>query len=318
MNKLVLLLVALVSLQTSAAELVERVIAVVNNEPVLESDITELNHKMKTPALLVKYLLPDNPNAPILETRAAKLDYLIGEKIIESEVKRLNLTITSDKVEQEIRDLAKRNNISVDELYTQIKSEGLSKADYQAVMKGNLERESLMQQEVLSKIRITDEDALAEYLRSHPDARVSVDEFTVAHIFFSPKKGGPEEAKKRAEVVLSKIRAGEKFDALAEQNSEDPNFSSGGLLGTFKSGEFIKEIESAITPLSPGQINPNVIQSRNGFHIVKLISKKVSSDPRFEKDKAAIRARLMEQAAQRQFRIWLQSKREDSFVKINK
>lgn len=315
MNRFVFFVALFFSL-ISSAETVERVVAVVNTEPILESDFKLLRARAKTPIFLNRYLLKEGATS-LATDRASLLNYLIGEKLVESEIKRLNLTVTSEKVAQEIREIAKRHRMSVDELYGQIRSEGLSRAEYQATMKDNLEHQSLVEQEVVSKIRISDEDALAEYLRRKPNAKVSIDEFTVSHIFFSPKKGGPGEARARAEAALSKLAAGENFEKLAEQLSEDPNFSAGGLLGTFKSGEFLKEIESAISSLSAGQTS-RVVRSRIGYHIVKLIGKKLGSDPAFEREKGAIKARLMDQAVQRQFRLWLQARKDDSFIRINK
>lgn len=315
MNKLLSLVVFLPLI--ASAEVVERLVAIVNTEAVLESDFKLLREKAKNPLRLNKYLLPSDPNLILKGDRQAMTDYLVGEKIVESEIRRLNLSVTSEKVEQEVRQIAQRNQMSIDELYAQIHREGLSKAEYQSAMKENIEQQNLLEQEIISRIRITDDDALAEYLKSHPESRVSIDEFTVSHIFFSPKKGGPEAALQRAEDVMKRLAAGENFETLAEQFSEDPNFSAGGMLGTFKSGEFLKEIETAIAPLSPGQTT-RIVKSRLGFHIVKLIDKKITADPRFEKEKNAIKARLMDAAVARQFRIWLQTKKEDAFVRINK
>lgn len=315
MNKLLSLVVFLPLI--ASAEVVERLVAIVNTEAVLESDFKLLREKAKNPLRLNKYLLPSDPNLILKGDRQAMTDYLVGEKIVESEIRRLNLSVTSEKVEQEVRQIAQRNQMSIDELYAQIHREGLSKAEYQSAMKENIEQQNLLEQEIISRIRITDDDALAQYLKSHPESRLSIDEFTVSHIFFSPKKGGPEAALQRAEDVMKRLAAGENFETLAEQFSEDPNFSAGGMLGTFKSGEFLKEIETAIAPLSPGQTT-RIVKSRLGFHIVKLIDKKITADPRFEKEKNAIKARLMDAAVARQFRIWLQTKKEDAFVRINK
>lgn len=300
----------------ASAEVVERVAAIVNSEAILESDFTALKKKSSKSDFLYPFLVQDNFDRLKKGDRQASLDYLIGEKILESEIKRLNLNVTYAKVEQEIATIAKRANLSPDALYREIQKEGLSKSEYQTLMKENLERQALLEQEIISRIRVTDEDALGEYLRQNPQAQVTVDEFTVAHIFFDPKKGGADAAYNRASDVLTRLNRGGNFELLAQQFSEDPNFTSGGLLGTFKSGEFLKEIEDSIASLSAGQTS-RVVKSRIGFHIVKLISKKVAPDPRFQREKDRIKARLIEQAIHRQFRVWLQAKRDEAFVRIN-
>ena len=204
-----------------------------------------------------------------------------------SEIKRLNHNVTMERVDQEIRDMAKKNNVSVNEIMAAFKAQGISTSEYQVFLKEKIEKQALIESEIISKLRISDDDALAEYLKKNPENKSSVNEFTISHIFFNPKKGGAEAALSRAQAIVTKLRAGENFETLAEQNSEDSNFTSGGLLGTFKSGEFLKELEASIQDLGPGQTSP-VVKSRMGFHIVKLLNKKLTTDPKFEKEKAVL------------------------------
>lgn len=310
------LLLSLLMTAPVHAEVVEKTVAIVNNELVLESDFKDLENRVGKPGLIDDTLLFDKPVSSLKGNRKAELDYLINEKILSSEVKRLNLNVTNDRVESEIRDLAKRNGVPEAELPAIIRSQGMSFEDYKVFLKNSIEKKSLMDSEIISKLRISDEDALNEYLKTNPNNRPSIDEFSVAHIFFSPKKGGADAALKRAETTLGKLRSGESFDTLAQQYSEDPNFSSGGSLGTFKSGEFLPEIEESISNLKVGETTP-VVKSRMGYHIVKLTGKKLTPDPKFEKAKDAIKARLLEISFKRQLKNWLQTKRDESFVRIN-
>lgn len=318
MTRFLLLFLTALLTSTAHAQVVDRIVAVVNNEPILESDVTLLRDRAKRPFLLFELLLENDPQNLTKGDRKNLLDYLVGEKVLQSEIKRLGLDVSLDKVEQEIRDIARRNNVSVNEIYSSFKQEGLSVSEYQELMRSKMERDALLGQEVISKIRISDDDALAEYMRRHPDARLAVNEFTVAHIFFDPKKaGGAEAAYNRAQDALSKLRDGENFETLAEKVSEDSNFSPGGVLGTFKAGEFLKEIEDRVSSLSAGEVSTVVVQSRIGFHIVKVISKKLAPDPRFAREKENIRRQLENQAIRRQFRVWLQAKKDDSFIRMN-
>jgi peptidyl-prolyl cis-trans isomerase SurA len=318
MKKFLFLLFTLVILTpfSSRAEVVERIVAVVNNEIVLLSDFKVLQNKLKTPALIDEALLGDKTMEALAKDRKVQLDYLINEKIMESEIKRLNHTVTMERVDQEIRDMAKKNNVTVNDILAAFKAQGISPAEYQAFLKEKIEKQALIEAEVISKLRISDDDALSEYLKKNPANKSTVNEFTIAHIFFNPKKGGSEAAYKRAEGVLQKLRSGENFETLAEQNSEDPNFTAGGLLGTFKSGEFLSEIEESIQNMTAGQTS-GIVKSRLGFHIVKLLGKKLTADPKFEREKEKIKSGLFEQNFKRQMKNWLSSKREEAFIRIN-
>jgi peptidyl-prolyl cis-trans isomerase SurA len=300
----------------AALEKVEGIVAIVNTEVITESDLRAFSKKVDHNGIVDDLLLMGRSASELKGNRSAQLDYLINEKLLESEVKRLNLSVTIERVEQELRDIAKKNGISRADLNQAIKAQGLSFSEYQDFIKNRLERQSLVEQEITSKIRVSDEDVLAEYTRIHPDTETGVYEYTVAHILFNPRKGGPQAAEERAHAVLGKLKAGETFEALAEQNSEDPNFANGGLLGTFKAGEFAKEMEQAVSKLSPGETT-GLVRSRAGFHILKLLSKRVIQDPRYEKEKEKIRSQLFERAFQKQIRTWIEQKREESFVRVN-
>lgn len=300
----------------SSAEIVEKIVATVNSEVVLLSDFSILQTKIKKRALLDENLIPEPPSDFFKGDRTSLLNYLINERLLDSEVKRLNLSVTDAKVDQEIKDIAKRNRITADDVLQAVKSEGVTVDEYKSSLKTRLERQSLIESEVISKLRISDEDALSEYMRKNPHQKLSINEFSLAHIFFNPRKDGAQAAIKRAELVLSKLRSGENFEVLADQHSEDPNYSKGGFLGSFKSGEFLPEVEDVVSLLSPGQTS-EIVKSKMGFHIVKLISKNLSTDPKFEREKEKIKSQIFEETFRRQLRLWLQMKRDDAFLKIN-
>lgn len=310
------ILVALLLSGSANAVVVEKTVAIVNSEVVLESDFKKLEERAEKPGMVDDALLFNTSISDLKKSRQAQLNYLINEKILESEIKRLNLSVTSDRVDQELQEMAKRNNVDPSELARIIKSQGISLPEYREFLKNNIEKKSLMDTEIISKLRVSDEDALNEYIKANPNSSSSIDEFSVSHIFFDPKKGGAEAALKRAEATLSKLRSGQNFETLAQQYSEDPNFSAGGSLGTFKSGEFLPEIESSISTIKVGETTP-VVKSRMGYHIVKLTNKKITTDPKFARSKDAIKARLLEASFKRQLKQWLQSKRDESFIRIN-
>jgi peptidyl-prolyl cis-trans isomerase SurA len=300
----------------AASEVVDRIVAVISNEVVTESDVKAFSKRVNSKAMIDDLLLFGQKPESLRGNRKAQLEYLINERILNSEIKRLNLSVTIERVEQEIREIAKRNGASRAELLSAIKAQGMTTSDYQDFIKTRIERQSLIEQEISSKIRVSDEDVSAQFIRIHPQAEAGIYEYTLAHILFNPRKGGLAAAKERAETVLKRLRAGESFDSLAEQNSEDPNFANGGALGTFKAGEFSKEMEAAVQSLGLGDIS-NVVQTKAGLHILKVTGKTLIADPRFEKEKEKIRAQLFEASFQKHFKNWLESKREESFVRIN-
>ena len=77
--------------------------------------------------------------------------------------------------------------------------------------------------------------------------------------------------------LRGRIQAGEKFEDLAKQYSEDPGSGKeGGYLGFFKKGELVPEYTAAALRLEPGGLSP-IVESQFGFHLIQLIERKGDS-----------------------------------------
>ena len=303
-------------LSLSHAEIVDKVVAIVNDDIITSSDILKFQKNAEKQGFIDDFLLLNTSVGQLKGDGKLMLDYLINEKIVDGEIKRLNLSVTSERVEQEIRDIAKRNGASRADLLTAIKNQGMSVSEYQNFLKTRIERQSLIESEISSKIRISDEEIEAEFVRQNPTQKVGISEYKLAQILFNPKKGGLDSALARAQTVLKKIRSGQSFEEAAEQNSEDPNFSSGGLLGTFKAGEFSRDIEAAVESLEPNNIS-DVVITRSGVYIFKLLARRTVRDQAYEKASERVRAFLFERSFQKHFKSWLELKRDQALVTVN-
>lgn len=297
--------------------LVDRIVSTVNGEVILDSDFRELQKLIRNEEFIDEALAAGMNTDTLKTDRTTQLEYLIRDRLMLSEAKKLNLEATEDRVDKEIEDMSKRAGITSAEIYHTVGTQGFTRAEYRSFLKAKIERQNLIESEIISRLRISDDDAFSEYLKTNPQAKTTIDEFSVAHIFFSPRKeGGAQAAYQRAQKALTKLRQGEKFETLAGEVSEDPNFSSGGYLGTFKAGEFLKEVEDAVISLNVDDYS-QVVKSRMGFHIVKLLSKKETPDPQFLREKDRIKGKLMSLAFRRQVIIWFQNKRDEAYITIN-
>lgn len=301
---------------TAHAKVVDKIVAIVNDNPVTMSDVEKFKKKLQTGGLVDDALLKLSDSAVLLKDKNAMLNHMIDEKLIDSEVKHRNMEVTIERVEEEIRTIAKGNGITRQQLQTALQAKGVSMSAYQDFIKTSLERQSLIEREVTSRIRISDEDVSSYYLAKKGDSGSQIFEYQLSHILFTPKNGGDAAALSRAKAVEEKLKAGQSFDKLAEQSSEDPNFSKGGVLGEFKAGEMIKEVEAAVRKVGPGEITP-VIKSPQGYQIIKVTKRTLISDPKLEEEREGIRHVLYADAFKRQFRLWLNQRREDAFIKIN-
>ena len=254
--------------------LVDGVIANVNNEPILQSDLLELQVKLNKGDMIDDLALGLMNVDEIKLSRESQLKYLIRTKMLDSEVKRLKLEVTIERLEQELKDIAKRNGIPRDLLPKAIEDQGMRFSEYQDYLKTRIERQSLIDQEVASKLKISDDDLMAAYYTKYNKNPSASFEVELSHIFFNPKKGGVIEARSRAELVLSKLNAGQDFKALASQYSEDSNFQEGGFLGEFKKNELEAPLANAIEKHSGKGLISDIIRTRSGLHIFFIGSRK--------------------------------------------
>lgn len=311
----VLALVTLcLGIATASAEVVERVEVIINDQVITKTDVEDFSKRLKTGGLVFESLLRMNDPQVLMKDRKALVNHLVDERILDSEVKKKDLAVTFERVEQEIRNITKKNRITRAQLKQALGEKGVSFSEYQDFIKSSLERQSLIEREVTSKIKISDEDIAAFYAKKNGTAEVF--QYQLAHIVMLPRNGGDEAAKERAEDVVRRLARGESFETLAKQRSEDPNFQEGGALGTFKSGEMAKEMEDAIKNLPVGEIS-GVVKAKMGYHILKLIKKTLVIDPELERQKDALHDQLFAQAFKSQFRNWLDQKRQEAFIRIN-
>lgn len=95
----------------------------------------------------------------------------------------------------------------------------------------------------------------------------------VRHILVKAEKDKPESyeaAKKKAEDILARVKKGEDFGALAKEFSEDPGSKDKGgqYPGDMVEG-FVPEFRKSVEGLKPGEVDPNLVETSFGFHIIK-------------------------------------------------
>ena len=292
--------------------------AIVNNSIVTKTDMDEFKQKLKTGGLVDDSLLKMQDPKKLMSDDEALINHLIDEKVIDSEIDRLGMAVTIEKVEQEIRTVTSRNGITRAQLKGELAKRGVKFSDYQDFIRTSLERQALIDREVASRIKISDEDIANFYLAQTDKSDSQVYEYRLAHILIKKVKRGGQTPDQRLELVQRKIGEGSKtFTELASQFSEDPNFSQGGLLGEFKAGEMIPAMEKGIRGLPVGGVSKPV-QTPMGFHLLKVLKKTLVADPKMMAQKGKIQNILYAKAFKDQFRKWLDEKREDAFIRINR
>ena len=308
---LILLLAAFPSMVS--AEVVNRIAAVVNDEIITTYDVAQEAAIMAKEA--EKKPRPEG-DKPQYQTLA--LNQLIDKKLAEQKIRELGITVSDEELRQSLEDIKKQNNLTEEALVAALKSQGLTLDKYKALFREQIERLRLMGQEVRSKIQVGEKE-ISDYYEANKKL-YSDEMFQARHIFFMINEKTPEIDIRRIMAlsmsVLLEARSGKDFAELARKYSEDKlTAKDGGELGTFKKGETLPDIQSAVESMQAGDISDLVITS-SGFHIIKLDKRYTTNAKPLSAVKGEIEEMLYRKKTEERFNQWLADMRKGAAIEI--
>lgn len=296
------------SLTHASATRVDEVIVTVNNEPILASDLSELKNKIAKNEILNDIALGTIDPEALRHSEPLMMQYLIRERILDSEVKRLNLSVTMERVEQELKDIAKRNGVSRTELPGLLEAQGIRFSQYQSYLKTRIEHQNLIDLEIISRLKVNDEELEAAYFEIFKKRPQNSFEVDLYHIFFQPKKkGGLEAARERADKAFALLKSGESFSTVAERLSEDAQFQKDGFLGRFQKEDLEPAVVKAIETTKDGLV-PYVVTTKAGLHIFLIKNLKIIPDSKFQAQKEKLRSIVIERQIKQALERWFEVK----------
>ena len=318
-NRLSFLNLSLVALCLTAfssrAELVDRIAAVVNNDVITLSDV-ETRIAADAQRLRAE---PDATKRTEARTVLVKkgLELLIGEKLMETQVRELNIEVADSEIEMGMDDVKKQNNITSEQLEGLLSQEGYTLASYKAFMRKHLARLKLVNLKVRSKVKISDEDLKAEYARwSHDEAADF--EVHARHLLVPlTPKATPEQielARVKANLLMIEARKpGTDFAELARKKSEGSSAADGGDLGYFKRGVMAADFEKAAFTLPVGGIS-EPIRTKLGWHVLKVEEHRTLAAPPLEEVKDQLRDKMLRMQLEKYTEQYVQELRAAAVV----
>jgi peptidyl-prolyl cis-trans isomerase C len=152
----------------------------------------------------------------------------------------------------------------------------LSEDEVRVQIKRGLSIKELIDQQVTSKVVITNEESKA-YYDKNPQRFKQPEQIKAGHILIKVDAKADEakkaEARQKIEEVQQKLKDGGDFAALAKEYSEGPSSAKGGDLGYFRRGQMVKPFEEAALALKPNEVS-DVVETRFGYHLIKVYDNK--------------------------------------------
>ena len=310
------LLAALWTCHPSAAarRTVDRSIVTVNEEVILESDLAAFQEKLKSPGFRDLF---GGLTDKTLKDRKALLQLLIEEKIIDQQVRKLDLSASEMEIDRSIRVIAEKNGISQEQLKAQLKRLGTDMKDYRDGIKRQIERRNLVDREIRPTLEVSDDQMKAYYQRTHGKKQGAESKFRIAHIFI---QGTGADAKSRVDKIYKELQADPgKFAKLVAESSDDSTTAeNGGELGTFALDSLSETFRAAVPKTPAGRVTPP-LKGKEGFHIVKVLENRNSGfDDLSREEKLALRNEMGATELEKKMSLWLDRKKSESDLKFAK
>jgi peptidyl-prolyl cis-trans isomerase SurA len=278
------------------------VMAEVNGRPITAAEVEKFYQQQ----------IQEEPQKPTGEQetmlRLNILQGMIEREILLQQAEKASLTASDAEVLNRITEL--KSPYTEEEFQKQLQKQGLDANTLRLQVRKDESIKKLMNKEIAARISITDAEIKAYYEENRAAFNIPETRFQLAQILVTPDPKDPArnlkndkaksdvEARTKIESLAGRLRNGEDFAQVAQSYSEDPNSApNGGELGYVPISSLDKvdpALKQAVLVMQPGQVS-KVIRSRQGYHLLKLISKDLAgqrqlSDPAVQQ---AIRQNLL-------------------------
>jgi len=272
------------------AEEQKKIAARVNGAPITEAEVERAIDAYIPRSVYHGTVRPEKRQ----EYRGPALDMLIERELIYQEAKARGLTVKEREIDTIVKETKKRIKDNKGDFEKALKAEGLTLEGYREILRKDELIKKVLKVEVEDKAKYPDGE-LEGYYNANKGKFIRPEGFRVKHILLtvSPDAADKEktEKKEKAMDVLKKAAAGEDFSELASKYSEDAYRVKGGDLGWIHKGRLLIELEEAALKLQVGEIR-GLIETAEGYHIIKLEEKKPAEQLSFSDVKDSLRKEL--------------------------
>ena len=258
--------------QVQASRQADFIVAVVNSEPITNSEVRAQVQRVSAQITQQGQKLP-SPE----ELRRDALERLINERAQLQMARETGIRVDDAAVDQAEQMVASQSQIDVAELRKRVVKEGTDLATFRTQLRERVLISRLHERDIESRVRVTDQD-IDRYLQEQQASNTDpfAQEINLAQLLVAvPEKASSEQAAllyQQAQKVLNRIRAGEDFGTLVKElSAADRN--NGGQLGLRRADRYPPSFVLATQKLGVGGVS-DIVRSGAGFHILKVVDRR--------------------------------------------
>jgi peptidyl-prolyl cis-trans isomerase SurA len=311
-KSLLLVFSLLIAANGQAGVLLDKVVAVVNQEVITWSELYKSMEADAAPQL--KEMKDSERRQVFKENEAFFLDTLVGVKLQLQEARSLGINVSEEELKDGIDNIKKKYSMTDSAFMDSLKKEGYTFDEYKRRLREQIMISKVVNLQIRSKILASEAD-VKKFLEENKELSDSGEGYRLSQIFFKKPKDDGEKSKveEKASVVVKKLMEGGNFADLAKQYSEDSSAQSGGDLGLIKKAQMAKEFAEAVSGMKPGETSAPFWTS-GGLHIIKLNEKIGARSPDQITEEA--KTAFINKIFMERYAVWMKGLREKAYIEI--
>lgn len=257
------------------AETLDRIIAVVEDDVILEGELEREVATIRARMLEAKAQLP-----PETVLRKQVLEKMIIDKLQRQLAEKAGVNISEEMLNSSATDIAQRNNMTLEQFRTELENSGISWKSFLENMRNEIIISQLRSKEIGGRIKVSDSE-VEHYMETQDGSGAEASQYHLGHILIAVKEGAAsseiQKAQARADALVKKLRSGQDFSQAAISESDDANALQGGDLGWRTINDIPTQLVDGIKQMRVDEVS-DPIRSPSGFHIIKLLGLKADTD----------------------------------------
>ncbi len=292
------------SLPADAADIRDRIVAVVNTEIIA---LSELEEEVAEVTLQAQKRF----RGAELDQRLRQIDYMGLNRMIERKLqlqiaKRRGIKISDEEVQDAIVRLRRVGEAPNEKDPREV-----------GIIRDQLTAMRLVNQQIRSGLIASDEEVLRFY-QQHKDRFMLPPEVRISQILIALNPGGELLAvREKAQQVFALLKKGERFEELAARYSDGPEGRRGGGLGYIRPGDMLPQIQKAIEQMAPGSVT-EPLASPTGMHIIRVDDRKPPQFRPYEEVKEDIRNVVLQLKTEEAYLEWIKEQKDKSYIEIRR
>ncbi len=299
------------------AEIVDQIVAIVNDDTITYSEMRKILNPIYSQ--YQKVCQGEDLLNKMIKAKSEVLNQLVENKLLVQEARRRDIQIHPKEIDDHIDKIRSRFS-SADEFEKVMLTEGMTLDQLRHSVEEQYLVRARVQQELAPRAVIGPSE-IEDYYKANQSQFCEEQMVQASHIMVKNvpaeegAKNGVDQAFEKIKEASAELKKGEPFDLVAKKYSQAPDSSSGGDMGFFSKGRMLKEIDDAAFSLNVGQTS-EIIKSAMGYHIIKVTAKRAARTIPMAEIQKEIEQELFQQKTEALRKQLVEELKVKAYVKI--